>query len=119
MTWLASAVTPVGAATGDIVTYILGYGVLGIVALAFAFRYIVPRSAISDGRQDLLREIEQLRQEKEHAEQQRDEAMRIAQTQIVPLLTTSTASFQSLIPLLQDLVRTREGGSHDRTGPGS
>lgn len=121
MMHLAGAVTPVGEATGDIVTYILGYGVLGIVALAFAFRFIVPRSALQEAREtaraDLLRENERILAEKKVAEEQRDEALKLAQTQIVPLLTTFTATTSALIPLLQELTRSREvdrGREHGR-----
>jgi hypothetical protein len=115
MTWLAEvgpSVTPIGSATSDIVTYILGYGVVGIVALAFAFRFIVPRSALDEAREqaraDLVKENERLIAEKRQAEEQRDEALKVAQTQIVPLLTTFTATTSALIPLLQELVRDRE-----------
>src|SRR5262249_15743954 len=111
-----SAVTPIGAAAGDLVSYILGYGVLGVVALAFAFRYIVPKGAVEEARADLIKENERLRQEKAHAEDQRDEALRIAQTQIVPLLTSFNATSSALLPLLQELVRYREVGRGQRPG---
>lgn len=110
-------VTPVGQATGDIVSYILGYGVLGIVAVAFAFRYIVPRGAVEAARADLIAENKRLREEKAHAEEQRDEALRIAQTQLVPLLTSFTATSSALLPLLQELVRYREVGRGHPPGP--
>ena len=79
MTWLAftlshqalgSSVTPVDAATGSIVGYVLGYGPLGIAALALAYllfrgwRLLSPtreaelRAAARDeGRADLLKVI--------------------------------------------------------------
>ena len=116
--------SPIGAATSDIVTYILGYGVLGVAAVLFTLRVIVPRSAVEEAkeqaRQDLLKEIERLiadktteRErliaEKTKAEEQRDAALKIAQEQLVPLLTSFVATSQSLIPLLQEVVRDREG----------
>ena len=103
-----SEVTPIGQATGDLVSYILGYGVLGVVAIAFAFRYIVPRGAVEAARADLIAELERVREEKAHAEEQRDEALKIAQTQLVPLLASFTATSSALLPLLQEVVRYRE-----------
>lgn len=121
MAWLpmiaAESVTPVGTAAGDIVSYILGYGVLGVVVLAFAFRYIVPKGALDAARADLIGELERLRAEKAHIEEQRDEALKVAQTQLVPLLTSFTATSSALLPLLQELVRFRED-LHGR-GPGA
>jgi hypothetical protein len=109
---LASSVSPVGAAASDIVTYVLGYGVLGIAVVMFALRVIVPRSAVDDARAqarvDLLEENRRLIAEKTRAEEQRDEALRIAQTQLVPLLTSFTATTTALLPLLQELVSMRE-----------
>jgi hypothetical protein len=102
------SVTPIGTATGDIVTYILSFGPLGIVALALAFRYLVPKGTVEAARADLLNELERVRAEKTKAEEQRDEALRIAQTQLVPLLTSFTATASALLPLLQELVRYRE-----------
>jgi hypothetical protein len=107
----AESVTPVGAAAGNIVSYILGYGVLGVVALAFAFRYIVPRGSVDAARADLIAELDRVRAEKIHAEEQRDEALRIAQVQLVPLLSSFTTTTSALLPLLQEVIRHRE---HDR-----
>jgi hypothetical protein len=101
-------VTPLGAATGDIVTYILSFGVLGVVALALAFRFLVPKGTVEAARADLLAELDRVRAEKTKAEEQRDEALRIAQTQLVPLLTSFTATASALLPLLQELVRYRD-----------
>jgi dsDNA-specific endonuclease/ATPase MutS2 len=122
-TWLAAfvlatgpgdSVTPITAATSDVVTYILGYGVLGIVALAFAFRFIVPRGTVdqarAEGRADLLKENARLIEEKKQAEEQRDETLRMMNQQVVPILASFTGTAQSLIPLLQALVQQREIG---------
>jgi hypothetical protein len=100
----ATAVTPIGTAAGDLVSYILGYGVLGVVAVAFAFRYIVPRGAVEAARADLIDELERVRSEKVHAEEQRDEALRIAREQVVPLLVSFNATTSALLPLLQEMV---------------
>jgi hypothetical protein len=99
--WLAGSLSPVSAATGDAVTYILGFGPLGIGVVLFVLRIIVPKSAVDDARADLLKENERLIAE-------RDEALKAAAA-LVPLLTSFVATSQSLIPLLQDLVRKREG----------
>lgn len=126
MLWLpvlAEAVSPVGSAAGDIVTYILGFGPLGIGVVLFALRVIVPGksadaaieaaradkdAAVGQARIDLVRENERLIAEKTRAEEQRDAALKIAQEQLVPLLGSFVATSQSLIPLLQELVRKRE-----------
>lgn len=113
---LAGSVSPVDAATGSIVGYILGFGPIGIIALAFAFRFIVPRSAVDEAkdqaRADLVKENERLIKEKLHAEEQRDDALRVANDQIVPLLISFNATVSALLPLLQELVSHRE--DHDR-----
>lgn len=53
MIWLSlvvhgPAVSPVSTATSDIVSYILGYGVLGVAAVLLALGYIVPRPIVND-----------------------------------------------------------------------
>lgn len=104
-------VTPVDAVTGDIVSYILSYGVLGVVSLALAFRFLVPRSAVTEARQqaraDLLEERTRILEEKAKAERERDEALRVARD-LAPMLVSFTSATQSLLPLLQDLVSRRE-----------
>jgi hypothetical protein len=113
---MSSSVSPVDAATGSIVGYVLGFGPIGIIALAFAFRFIVPKSAVDEAkdqaRADLVEENKRLIAEKQHAEESRDDALRIAQVQIVPLLVSFNATVAALLPLLQELVSRREG--HDR-----
>jgi hypothetical protein len=108
----ASSVSPVDAATGSLIGYILGYGPIGVIALAFAFRFIVPRSAVDEAkeqaRRDLVEENKRLVTEKTRAEEQRDDALKIAQVQIVPLLIQFTATTGALLPLLQELVSRRE-----------
>lgn len=105
-------VTPIDSATSSIVSYVLGYGLAGLIALAFAFRFIVPASVLKEAREnaraDLKAELERVIAEKQAAEEQRDEALRLAQTQLVPTLISFTAASQSLIPLLQELVNRRE-----------
>ena len=109
--------TPVGTATTDLVTYITSFGVLGLVALAFFARRIVPASMVKEAREearaDIKAELDRTIAEKHAAEEQRDEALRIAQSQLVPLLIQFTSATQSLLPLLQELVSRREGW-HDR-----
>jgi threonine dehydrogenase-like Zn-dependent dehydrogenase len=126
MPWAASlaayvaSVTPVDQATGSVTGYIIGYGPLGIIALAMAWlmfrgwRLASPdrEAAIREsGRADLLKELERVLAEKHQAEDQRDDAMRFATDQLVPLLTSFTATTAALIPLLQELVRYQGGGS--------
>ncbi len=130
MPWLAillaqgpsSSVTPVDQATGSIVSYVLGYGVLGVVALAFAFGWLKSgrtserdrATARAEARADLEAELARTIARAERAEEQRDEALRMAQTQLVPLLSSFTSTTGALIPLLQEVVRAQEGHSGGR-----
>ena len=101
------------------ISQILGFGVLGVVALALAFRFIVPRGAVDDARKeargDLLdqiggleRDCERLQREKAEAAEQRDEAQQFAQAQLIPLLLNFTNATGALLPILQDIVRRRD-----------
>jgi hypothetical protein len=113
------SVTPVDSAANSILSYVLGYGVLGVAAVLFVLRIIVPRSAVTqaraEARGDLEAELARVLAEKAKAEEQRDEALKVARDQIVPLLSSFTATTGALIPLLQEIVRTREGGHGGRT----
>lgn len=113
MTPAATAPSPVDTAIG----YLLSYGVLGVVALALAFRFIVPRSALDDARTqaraDLAAENERLIREKTRAEEQRDDALKIAQDKILPTLVQFTAATGALLPVLQQIA-----GQHANRGPG-
>lgn len=129
MTWLAlvlsggpgSSVTPIGSATDSIVSYVLGFGPLGIVVLAFAFRFIVPKGAVEEARKeartDLLAERDRLLEEKRDAEDQRDEALKVAREQLAPLLTSFVSTTSALIPLLQEIIRDPHT-RRQRGGPG-
>lgn len=110
--------TPVGAAADSLISYVLGYGVLGVAVVAFTFRLIVPRSAIDDGRRDLLKQVGYLEAKLAATEKQRDEAMDLARTQLVPMLMSFNATSDALIPLLRELVTFREVDiSADRSQP--
>ena len=120
MQWLAFAltgpgtsVTPVDAATSSITGYLLGFGPLGIIALAVSWllykgwRLMSPareaaitESARAQARADLERENARIIAE-------RDDAMQVAR-QMIPLLAQFTATTTALIPLLQELVRNQE-----------
>lgn len=110
-------VTPIDSVTTSIASYILGYGVLGIVALAFAFRFIVPGKAVEKAREeargDLARELERVIREKERAEEQRDDALRTSRD-MIPILVQFTSASSSLIPLLQEIVSNRRGAVRER-----
>lgn len=126
MPWAASlasyvaSVTPVDQATGSVTGYIIGYGPLGIIALAMAWLMFRGWRLTSPGREaeiresgraDLLKELERSLTDKRQSDEQRDDAMRFAVDQLVPLLTSFTATTTALIPLLQELVRYQGGGS--------
>jgi hypothetical protein len=115
--WLMAtggAVSPLSSVAGDITTYILGFGPLGIGVVLYTMRVIVPGKAIDEAREqaraDLLEENRRLIAEKAEAERQRDEARRFATDQLVPLLGQFTAATSSLLPVLQELIRDREQG---------
>lgn len=44
---LATAVSPVDAATGDVLTYVLGFGPLGIGAVLYQLGLIVPKPVLA------------------------------------------------------------------------
>jgi hypothetical protein len=115
-------VTPVDTVTSSLVGYVLSYGIVGVCALTFAWlllkgwRLISPAQlaaalagARAEGRDDLIAERDRLLKEKQEAEEQRDDQLKMAQTQLVPLLVNFTATTSALIPLLQQVVRTQEG----------
>ena len=58
LTVIATSVSPVSAAANDIVSYVLGYGVLGVGAVLLVLRIIVPGNivdeAVNRGRADLV-----------------------------------------------------------------
>lgn len=93
---------------GQEIAPFLNYGVLGVLVLAIFFGWVWPRPSV----ERLIAERDRLILEKEKAEEQRDAAIAIAQEKIVPLLTTFVSTTQTLIPLLQEIVR--EGGDERR-----
>jgi hypothetical protein len=127
---LAVSVTPADQASGNITTYILGYGVTGIAALTLAWlfwkgwRLMSPareaeivNAAREQARADLLSHVGRLEKQAEQAERekkdiadQRDEALRYVQVNLVPLLLNFTSATSALVPILQELVRHQEGG---------
>jgi hypothetical protein len=116
--WLMAtgSVSPVSSAASDIVTYILGFGPLGVGVVLYTLRVIVPGKAVDEARAqaraDLMEENKRLIAEKAEAERQRDDARQFAVEQLVPLLGQFTAATASLLPILQELIRDRE----DRRG---
>jgi hypothetical protein len=98
------------------VQQLLGYGIIGVVALALA--WIVYKGAfvptkrvdelITASRADLLRENEQLRAELAKTQDQRDALQRFIQDQLLPLLGNFTNATSSLLPILQRLTRWQD-----------
>lgn len=125
----AASVTPLDSASDSVVGYVLGYGPLGVVALALAWlifkgwRLISPAgeaqirdAARNESRADLLAERDRILTEKQQAEDQRDEALMIARDQLMPLLVQFTATTSALLPILQEIIRDaparrRRGGA--------
>jgi hypothetical protein len=91
----------------QIITSALNFGVLGIV-----FYLFVGSRLHSSG------EMERERARADKAEEQRDAAMELAQKELMPLLASFTAATSSLLPILQDLVRTRDEEHRYREGHG-
>lgn len=122
-----TSVTPVDSAVSSILGYIAGFGCLGYLVLALVFRWLVPgRTAERDraqARADLENELARVLAEREAREarliedkklsdEQRDEALKIAQEKMIPLLASFNDTARGLIPLLQEVVRNQEGGGH-------
>jgi hypothetical protein len=49
---IAEGISPVGNAAGDLVNYILGYGVLGVAAVLFALGYIIPKPVLAGAQKE-------------------------------------------------------------------
>lgn len=86
----------------------LNYGVLGLFVVAVLMGWVWAKPAVDR----LIAERDRLIVEKQKAEEQRDAAIAIAQDKLVPLLTTFVSTTQTLIPLLQEIVR--DGGDDRR-----
>jgi hypothetical protein len=121
--WLSgpgTSVTPADSAASSIVGYWLSFGAIAVIAFALFFLYVWPGKltarARDEARQDLLEENKRLLARAEHAEQQRDDMSKLMQDRIGPILASFTASATALIPLLQDLVRSREAKARGRSG---
>lgn len=115
MTWLhylAVAVTPADSVAGDLTSYILNFGVLGVVAIALAFRLLIPAKALDKerdlARADLIEENRRLLARAEKAEEQLAEAQKLATETTIPLIGQFTAATASLLPILQELIRDRD-----------
>jgi hypothetical protein len=120
---LAASVSPADQATGDLTSYIIGYGPLGVAVVVLAalaykgWRLISPareaeiRTAVrDDARGDLVDQVARLERQVAQLQEQRDEALKFTQSNLVPLLVNFTSATSALIPLLQEVVRNQEGG---------
>jgi hypothetical protein len=97
----------------------LNYGTLGLLVLAIFFGWVWAKPSVDrvlstkdEAIARLVAERDRLITEKLRAEEQRDAALGIAQDRIVPLLTTFVSTTQTLIPLLQQIIR--ESDEHRR-----
>lgn len=106
---LAAASTETPSPIDSAVSYILNYGVLGVVALALAFRILVPRGAVEEareqGRADVIAERDRAIVRADKAEQKLETQQRLSQEQLLPLLQSFVQSTSTLIPILQGIVR--------------
>jgi hypothetical protein len=106
-------VTPVDGATTSLVQYIVSFGVLGVVAVAFAFGFIVPRKTVDrardEARGDLLKENERLDAAWKELQGKHAELEEFVRAQLVPAVVQFTAVAQSLIPLLQAQIERSRG----------
>lgn len=119
MPWagILAAVSPVGAASGDIVTYILSFGVLGVGAVIFGiltWRGWDIRSPAkqdkdrAEARADLEAAITRLNADNERLRDERDKALAklddlqgYIRDQYGPLMANFTTATQALLPVLQ------------------
>jgi len=97
----------------------LNYGTLGLVLIGIFMGLIWVKPAVDRvlaekdaGIDRLIAERDRLIEERDQAEEQAAAAIAIAQEKLVPLLVTFTSVAQTLIPLLQEIVR--EGGDEHR-----
>jgi hypothetical protein len=101
---------------GSTVSYVLNYGILGVVAIALVFRWIVPRGAVEEareqGRADVIAERDRAitRADKAEARAEKAEAdlkaaLRFTAEQTAPMLQSFVSSTGTLIPILQGIVR--------------
>lgn len=106
---LAAAAAPADDAISKTISTILNYGILGIVALALAFRWLVPRGAVEEareqGRADVIAERDRAIARADKAEEKLETQQRLSQEQLLPLLQSFVQSTGTLIPILQGLVR--------------
>jgi hypothetical protein len=97
----------------SIITAILTTGGTGI-AIAFVLiilGFLWPKHAVSE----IIAQRDRESARADKAEEERNDAVRIAQDKIVPLLGAFTAATDALLPLLQWQIRVREshGGRDD------
>lgn len=120
-----TSLTPVDSAAESIVGYVLSYGLVGIVLVALAWlmfkgwRLVSPAFEArirAEARADLEAERNRLLAEKVKAEEERDEALRVARDQMVPLLSSFVTTTGTLVPLLQEIVLSREPPPRRRRG---
>ncbi|HEY1668497.1 MAG TPA: hypothetical protein VGG54_22630 [Trebonia sp.] len=90
----------------SLVTGILGSAGAGtaIMVILFLSGLIWTKPSVDE----IKRQRDQANADKKTAEAQRDDAIAIAQTQIIPMLGSFTAASGALIPLLQALVARQE-----------
>lgn len=113
-----------GDGLGAITAPILSTGLVGAFLIILGWLYfrgwrLIPpdkeaagrEAARAEARADLLEERTRVLAEKTKIEAERDEAREFTRAQLIPLLLNFTNATNALIPLLQELVRYREGGS--------
>lgn len=128
---VAAAVSPLDAAQGDIVSYVLGFGPLGVIALALGwvlYRGTFTRTSAHDAEVRQLREdhaaetarreaahateIAALRADRQKSDDARDAAVKMITDTMFPLVSAFNTSIGSLMPILQRLVsQPPPGGS--------
>lgn len=132
---LKTPAAPGGNAADSAVTYILNYGILGIVALALVFRWLVPRGAVEEareqGRADVIAERDRAIARADKAEGRADkaeadlkDALKFTAERTAPMLEQFVSATGTLIPILQSLVhyglpaaaRERDPGDDWRRG---
>jgi hypothetical protein len=99
----------------QLITSLLNLGVLGVAFYLFVGGRLHSSGELERMEQERDRTLRRVEQERDRAiadrrsaEAQRDVAMKIAQEQLMPLLSNFITTTSVLTPLLQELVRFRE-----------
>ena len=96
----AAAETTTALSSGEILQTILSAVNLGVLGIVF---WLFVRGQLHSSE-----EMDHEREARLKAEEQRDDALKVAREQLVPALVAFNATMAALVPLLQEMVRGQE-----------